>query len=83
MSFWAAVVKKVGIGGVFMIVTAIASDFLGLSGDFDIKAFILKFQNFFLGVFAGLIVAGITKNWYVGFAAALLVIFVMYTVVGT
>lgn len=82
MSIFAAISKKIGISGLFVIVTAVITDFLGITGNFDIKAFLIGHQNFFIGVFAGLILAGITKNWVVGVIAAVVVIILLYAVVG-
>ena len=87
MSFWAPLVKKVGIAGIFMIVVGIISDLLGFTGERDLydiaKTFIMSHKFFFLGVFAGLVVASVTKNWTIGLIAAIAAIFVLYTVVGS
>ncbi|MBU7045066.1 MAG: hypothetical protein HXS54_01405 [Theionarchaea archaeon] len=85
MSLVAGAAKKIGITGSFIIIVAVISDLLGFTGDRDIydivKTFIIAYKEFFLGVFAGLIVAGFTGNWYLGLIAALIVIFLLYTVV--
>lgn len=82
MSIFAAISKKVGISGLFIVITAIITDTLGITGDFDLKAFVMAHQNFFIGVFAGLILAGVTKNWVVGVISAVAVIILLYAVVG-
>ena len=85
MSLVAGAAKKIGIAGIFMIVVAIISDLLGFTGDRDIydivKTFIITYKEFFLGVFAGLMAAGITKNWLLGVIVAVIVISILYTVV--
>lgn len=83
MNIYASISKKVGISGLFIIITAVITDALGITGDFDIKAFLVSHQNFFIGVFVGLILAGVTKNVIIGLVAAVVVIIILYAVVGS
>lgn len=82
MSFLAMVSKKVGIGVIFTIGVAFISDLLGFTGDFDFKAFLMKYKSFALGVAVGLVIGGIFKNWIIGVVAAVLAIFLFTQVVG-
>jgi len=85
MSFVAAATKKIGFTTGFMILVALISDFLGLTGDRDlytiVKSFIMSHWKFFLGISMGLIVGGATKNWMFGVIAAVIAIFILYVVV--
>ena len=85
MSAVAWMAKRIGLGGIFMLVVAGISGLLGFMGDSDIidiaKTFIITHWRFFSGVFIGLALAGITRNWYLGVIVAVITIFVLYTVV--
>ena len=82
MSFLAAISKKAGFGVIFTIGVAIISDLLGFTGDFDFKAFLMKYKSFALGIAVGLVIGGVMKNWIIGAVAAVLTIFLFTQVVG-
>lgn len=86
VSIVATLVKRIGVGGLFMMIVAAISDLLGLTGDRDLmtiaKEIIMQYKEFFLGVFIGFVAFGFTKNFYIGIIAAVITIFVLYAIGG-
>ncbi len=78
MNFFANLSMKIGFFFIFTIFVAIAVKFLGIKTEIEIKHLIISHWRFALGVGFGFFLGGKLKNWYVGFFAAIIVIFLLY-----